>query len=104
MSAAARRLELARIERAAAWETFEVRLAQVQDDLAERGVGGRIADRVGQGARETLDHALEVADENPGIIAGTAAAVVLWLLRNPLINLAKSRFGNDEESADDDDQ
>lgn len=103
MSVATRQLELARIERAAAWENFEVKLAQVQDDLAERGVGGRIADRVGESARETFDHALEVADENPGIIAGTMAALLLWILRNPLIDLAKSRFANDEEIADDDD-
>lgn len=89
--------------RAAARENLEVKVAQLQDDLAERGIGGRIADRVGTRARDTFDHALEVADENPGIVAGTMAALLLWILRNPLINLFKSRFAKDEEIADDDD-
>ena len=100
---AARRLALARDARDSARDVFEVRLAQVQDDLAARGIGGRLADRVGEGARETFDHALEVADEHPGVIAGTFAALLLWIMRTPLMGWLNGRFAQDEEIADADD-
>lgn len=83
---------------------FDAQLQQVKDDLAARGVGGRIADRVGQEALMALDHTLEIAGESKGVIAGTLAALALWLLRNPIIALVTGLFdtGEEKDSENDD--
>lgn len=64
---------------------FDARLAQVRQDLDARGIGGRIADRLGDEARDLFHDALEVADESKGVIAGTVGALGLWALRKPII-------------------
>ncbi len=72
--------------RDAAKASFDARMAMVKGDLAARGVGGRIADKLGDDARQLADEALDIASESKGIIAGTLAALTLWLLRNPIID------------------
>jgi hypothetical protein len=92
-------LERAKAARNAAHDAYARQLAQVREDLAARGVGGRIADR----ASEAFAGAAEVANDNKGVVAGTLAALALWLLRGPIIN-AIGRLWADhfEEDADDD--
>lgn len=89
MSRAARRLESDRAARDAARELFDERLAQVRADLDARGVGGRIADRIGHDARGMFAEAVDIASDNRGVIvgavAGTIVAITLWILRNPVI-------------------
>lgn len=79
-------------------------LAQVQEDAEARGIGGRIADRIGDQAREVVDHALEIADENPGVIAGTIAALTLWFLRHPIATWLDAVLQENDEETDDADQ
>jgi hypothetical protein len=74
-------LELAKANRNAAHVAFRLRLEQVQEDLAARGVGGRIADRAG----EAVSEAAEMASEHKAVIAGTLAALAVWFLRRPLV-------------------
>lgn len=96
-----RPLEQARIARDTAREAFLQQLGQVRQDLAIRGIGGRIADRAG----EAMADAAEVANENKGIIVGTAAALALWFLRGPIINLlARLWEGSEDEDEDDDER
>lgn len=64
---------------------FDARLAQVKLDLEARGVGGRVADEVADRAKLVFDEAAYVAQEHPGVIGGTIAAIMLWILRNPII-------------------
>jgi len=64
---------------------FDARLSQVKTDVEARGVGGRIADRVSEEAREAYEEVLAVAGDNKGVVAGTIAALAIWFLRNPLI-------------------
>lgn len=71
--------------RDAAKSSFDTRLAQVRLDLEARGIAGRVADQVADQARMVFDEASDVAQEHPGIIAGTIAALMLWILRNPII-------------------
>lgn len=81
--------------RNAAKGTFDANLAQVRADLDARGVGGRIADTATGGVKQAAAQALEVADQNRGIVAGTLAALVLWFARKPLQRAAsavKDRF------------
>lgn len=86
-------LDQAKTARNAAHEIFEAQLAQVQEDLAARGIGGRIADRAGEVAAQTA----EVASEHKGVIAGTFAAIALWIFRDPIIRLVdRLRFDAEE--------
>lgn len=89
-------LEQAKIARNAAHDAFQLQLTQLREDLAARGIGGRIADRAG----EALSDAAEVANENKGIIAGTLTAVAIWFLRGPIINLV-AKLWSDGEDGDD---
>lgn len=64
---------------------FDERLAQVKLDLEARGVAGRVADEIADNARIVFDEAAGVAQDHPGIIGGTIAALMLWIMRNPII-------------------
>lgn len=79
-------------------------LAQVQEDTEARGIGGRIADRIGDQTREAVDHALEIADENPGIIAGTIAVLTLWFLRHPIATWLDALLRESDEETNHADQ
>ena len=87
MTALSQLLE-ARAARDAIRADFDARLATVQGDVAARGVGGRIADTAADTAHDIIDEAIAVADANRGIVAGTIAALTVWFLRNPLLELA----------------
>ncbi|MBW8755463.1 MAG: hypothetical protein JF595_15225 [Sphingomonadales bacterium] len=95
-------LDEAKAARNAAHEAFRLQLAQVQEDLSARGIGGRIADRAG----EAIADAADVAGEHKGVVAGTIAALALWLLRGPIIHLLSRLWDDDgeetERNADDD--
>ncbi|MBB4857126.1 hypothetical protein HNO88_000423 [Novosphingobium chloroacetimidivorans] len=65
--------------------TLDKRLAQVKLDLEARGVAGRVADEFVEHAKMVYDEGAAVAQEHPGIIGGTIAALMLWILRNPII-------------------
>jgi hypothetical protein len=98
MSAAAERLEHTKALRNAARAEFDQRLAQVKHYLDVRGIGGRIADRVGEDATAVMEEAQKIASEHRGLIAGTIAALTLWFLRNPLMKLANSLLGKTLEA------
>jgi hypothetical protein len=103
MSPLASQLDQARQARDSARAAFDARLGRLKSDLEARGVGGRIADKIGEEAHGALDQALDVAKESKGVIAGTAAALALWFLRHPIIAWAdglieggKEKDGYDE--------
>lgn len=73
--------------------SFDARLAQVKADLEARGVAGRVADEVVGQAKVVFDEATEIAQEHPGVIGGTIAALVLWALRNPIIGWLDELLG-----------
>lgn len=94
------RLAQDRKVRDAAHAVFRADLERVRRDLAARGIAGRIADKAGEEAREAVDSALTVAVEHKGVVAGTLAALLLWILRNPLIEAIGHLFGHDEDRED----
>lgn len=63
------------------------RIAMVRSDLAARSVRDRATDALVGKAQELAHHALDVAEEYPGIIAGSVGAAALWIMRKPLITL-----------------
>jgi hypothetical protein len=86
--------------RDASLEVFSTDLRFIREDLRARGVGERIADRIGSSAMEVIDEAVDYAEANTGRIAAVVAAVVLWFARTPLLNGLARIFGfegNDEE-------
>jgi hypothetical protein len=90
-------LEVLRMARDAARGAFDARFEQVRSDLEARGVGGRIVDKLGEDARDALGQALDVARESKGVVAGTVAALALWLLRHPIVAWADGLLERDTE-------
>ena len=99
MSDLERRLEEDRLLRDAALGLFKADLALIRAGVAERGIGTRIKDRLGEGTADMLDDAVDYAEENPGKVAAVIAAVVLWFARGPIID-ALGRLFDDGEDED----
>lgn len=89
MNKAELQLDEARDLRNSARARFDARIAIVRADVEARSVGGRIADKAAEEARDAMEEALTIARESKGIIAGTIAALALWFLRNPIIAWAE---------------
>lgn len=87
------RLRHDRANRRAARGLFDRHLAQVKADLTARGIGARIKAKVADQGKQALAQGLEVAKESKSIIAGTAATLLLWHLRVPLLKRAKKMLG-----------
>jgi hypothetical protein len=88
--------------RDAALALFKADLALVRADLAERGLGQRIADRLGESAMDMLDEGIVYAEDNKGTVTAAIAAVVLWFARKPILGALGRLIGDDEEPADGD--
>lgn len=86
--------------RDAALALFKADLALVRADLAERGIGKRIADRLGESTMDMLDEAADFAEENKGKVAAGIAAVVLWFTRGPILDALGRLVGDDEDDAE----
>jgi hypothetical protein len=82
--------------RNAARAAFNAQVSQIRNDIEARSVSGRIADKVTDDARHAVDQALEVAGESKWVIAGTAGALLLWFLRNPLIGWIATLIPGDD--------
>ena len=74
-------------------ETLDTRVATVKLDLEARGVASRVADEIVGRAKVVFDEATEIAEEHPGVIGGTIAALALWILRNPIIGWLDELLG-----------
>ncbi|KRA83404.1 hypothetical protein [Altererythrobacter sp. Root672] len=99
MSDVERRLEEDRMLRDAALGLFKADLALIRADIAERGVGARIKNRIGEGTADMLEDAVDYAEENRGKIAAAVAAVVLWFARGPIIDALGRLFDDGDEEA-----
>lgn len=97
MSELDRRLAEDRALRDAALALFKADLAFIRTDLSQKGVGERIADRLGDGARDMLDEAVDYAEANTGKVAAGVAAVILWFARGPIMEAIAGLIGMDEE-------
>jgi hypothetical protein len=83
--------------RDSALRLFKSDLALVRADLREKGIGSRIAERIGDGTMDMVDDAVDVAEANKGKLAAAAAAVVLWFARGPIMDGLTRLFTEDEE-------
>jgi len=101
MSRLERRLVEDRALRDAALELFKADIAFIRSGIRERGVGARLADRLGEGTRDMVDEAADYAEANKGVVAAGLAALVLWFARGPILKFFAGLMGDDEEAEDD---
>lgn len=97
MSELERRLAEDKALRDSALALFKADLALVRADLDAKGVGARVAARVGEGTMETLDDAVDYAEANKGKVAAGIAAVLLWFTRGPILDSLGKLIGDDDE-------
>ena len=72
--------------RDAALAVFQADLKFIRQDLDARGIGGRIADRLGDATLDMVDEAADYAEGNKGQVAAALAAIVLWFARAPILH------------------
>lgn len=95
------RLIADRANRSAARKLVDGGFAQVKSDLAARGVGGRIKDKLARDAEDTLATGIDVARQNKPVIAGTIGLLLVWFLRGPLGRLIKRAFASESDEIQD---
>lgn len=78
-----------RATRDAARAVFEARLGRVRRMLDERSVPQRLGDEAITRAVSAAEESIAVAQESKWVVAGTALAILAWLLRRPLVNSAR---------------
>ncbi|MEO6388228.1 MAG: hypothetical protein ABIT16_08795 [Croceibacterium sp.] len=100
MSELKRRLIEDQALRDAALDLFKADLGFIRTDLKEKGLGARVADRLGDGTREMLDDSIDYAEENKGKVAAALAAVVLWFARGPIMDGVHHLLGDDDDDAE----
>ncbi|OYW46354.1 MAG: hypothetical protein B7Z08_02480 [Sphingomonadales bacterium 32-68-7] len=87
--------------RDAALGLFKSDLALLRADLRERGLGTRLADRIGDGTMDMVDDAVDYAEAHRGKIAALGIALVLWLARGPILRAISSLFDDPDAEPDD---
>lgn len=93
MASLATQLAEHRAQRDMAKAAFDTHYAAIKADIEERGIAGRLADEAIDKALDMIDEAVAVVEEHPAVIGGTFTALVLWLLRNPIIAWITDMFG-----------
>jgi hypothetical protein len=86
--------------RNAARGVFDTHLTRLRGDVeANGGIAGKARNEVGKRLRDAGKQGLAIAGESKGIVAGTVAALGLWLFRKPLLDAAKGLFGKSGQPA-----
>ena len=96
MSLARKHMMEDRDVRNAARRLFQTDIEFIKTDLAARGVGGRIADRIGDSTMDMVDDGLDYAAENKGLVTTAIAAAILWFARKPLLAGLAGLFAAEE--------
>jgi hypothetical protein len=91
MTSPARLIEARRL-RDAARAIVRTDVATLRLDLAERPLTTRVRDQVVLAATQTAQDGVALAKDNPLIVGLTIAAVIGWLLRNPLSALLHAAY------------
>jgi hypothetical protein len=86
--------------RDAALGLFKADMAQVRQDISDRGVGARLADRMGEGAVDMMDDALELAENNRGKLGAAVVGLILWFARGPIMDRLSAVLGDEEHDED----
>jgi len=98
MSRLDERLAEDRALRDAALALFKADLAFIRTDIREKGLGARLADRLGEGTRDMVDDAVDYAEAHGGKVAAGAIAAILWLARGPIMDAIGRLLGSEDET------
>ncbi len=99
MSKLLRQMNEDRAMRDTAQTLFKADLEHLKSEMRSRGIGDRIADRVGETTADMLEDAADIASENKGILGALGVALALWFGRIPILvglGLAETKQGSDE--------
>jgi hypothetical protein len=94
----ARQLKEDRAMRNAAFTLFRSDLEQIRQNLKHRGLGTRLADRMGEGAADMMEDAVDYASENRGKISAIVLSAALWLARRPILRFLRKRADENLET------
>lgn len=83
-------LAQARAARDAALGAVQQRLSSLEAALAGQSVGARVRHDAVARVKGAADETMAVARESRWVIVGTAALLVLWVLRAPLLRVGRS--------------
>lgn len=108
MSALPQRFVEDRALRDAARAVLDEDIARLRASLGEQGVASRVTSSIGTtvtgrlkaGASDVLESAKDTAIDNRGMIALLVSAVLLWLMRGPLLALMTEEDFAPEDGAD----
>jgi hypothetical protein len=90
--------------RDAALALFKADLRFIRNDLDQRGIGERVADRLGDSAKEFVDDAVDYAGDHKSIVTAAIAAVVLWFARAPILHALGELFEGEDDEPDEAEQ
>lgn len=62
-------------------------IEHARTSMTAKGVADRVGGRIGDGAKDVFEAARAQADDNRGILAALIGAVLLWLAREPIMEL-----------------
>lgn len=96
--------------RDAARAVLEEDIARLRASLGEQGVAARVSSSVGNtitgrlkaGADDVLAQAKQAASDHRGVLAVLMAAILLWLMRGPLLALIEAGEDAETETEDSD--
>ncbi|MFU7528890.1 hypothetical protein [Qipengyuania sp. ASV99] len=74
-------------------------ITHARASLSAKGVAARIGGRIGDGAKDVFEVAKAHSEDNRGIIAALIGAVLLWLGREPILEIL-GLSDSDETSED----
>ncbi|WP_324075622.1 MAG: hypothetical protein RSE14_02235 [Erythrobacter sp.] len=94
--------------RDAARAVLDEDIARLRTSLGEQGVASRVTSSIGTtvtgrlkaGASDVLESAKDTAIDNRGVIAVLVSAILLWLMRGPLLSLVTEEDFAHEEGTD----
>jgi hypothetical protein len=86
--------------RDAALALFKADLRFIRNDLDQRGIGERVADRLGDSAKEFVDDAVDYAGDHKSVVTAAIAAVVLWFARAPILHALGELFDSEDNEPD----
>ncbi|MXP46703.1 hypothetical protein GRI43_04750 [Altererythrobacter luteolus] len=92
-----------RMMRDAALALVKADISNLKADYSAQGIGTRFASRMAEGATDVFEEAVDVADDNKGVLATLIAAVILWFARNPIMSLFDDDNAPDDRPDDDPD-
>ncbi|MEL7189563.1 MAG: hypothetical protein AAGK17_08440 [Pseudomonadota bacterium] len=107
MSKLEKQFEEDRALRNAALSVLKADVEHAKAALSGKAIASRVGTRVGDGAKDAFEIAKVHADDKRGILAALIGAVILWFVREPLLDIlglgsASDNTGEDSDMPNDD--